>query len=276
MNLLGKILTGVIFVLSLIFATVALMVGAADKNWQVAANNFKAERDALASQNESLKATLTDAETALKQEQSARAIEIARLMTELSQIKGQLVAKETQLAEVTRESQSALAELKQSNARLAELDERVSALSTENVDLQEDIAAQSTQVATLLAQLQQIQSEKSTLDERAKQLSGQLATAMRVMTSANLSLDQEITEFPPKDLTGRVQEVSRKIVVLSLGKDDGLRVGHQFDVVRNGQFKGRVEVVGIEPNRVTAKIVDDLTKSPLQVDDAVVAYIPKG
>ena len=71
---------------------------------------------------------------------------------------------------------------------------------------------------------------------------------------------------------GRILMVSAKVkglVEISLGEDDGVRVGHKFDVFRDNKYLGSLVVKKVTHNRATGEIIPELNEAPIRANDRV-------
>ena len=84
MNLMGKIFTLLILILSIAFLVVAVMVGASHRNWKQAAEVASTKAQGLQNQIAAAKKTSTDKEKKLKAERVSRAYQISQLNSQLS------------------------------------------------------------------------------------------------------------------------------------------------------------------------------------------------
>ncbi len=44
-------------------------------------------------------------------------------------------------------------------------------------------------------------------------------------------------------------------VDISIGSDDGLRPNHRLDILKGGKTVGEIEIVRVEPDRATARVI---------------------
>ncbi len=282
MNLLGKILTGVILVMSLIFATVAMMVGATTKNWKAQADSLTQKVQTAQRLNEGLRGDIDELKMRIKVEAVSRAAAIQALNTLNLNLLEEVKSKEALLTAKTIETERALAELATSNARLKEQDARVLDLQSKNETLIADLTNTKKKLAGLIDNNNQIVGNLEIAKERREQLENILALYTRIMAKNGLDADDETKDIPPANLAGKITSADRERVVISMGKDNGIRVGHQLDVLRGDRFIGRITVTEIQEKRATAKIEKSLTQTAIQKDDKVITYyatsapVPKG
>lgn len=84
-----------------------------------------------------------------------------------------------------------------------------------------------------------------------------------------VTTDKEQT-FP--DVSGTVLEVSKAradLVVISVGSDDGVRLGMKLDVFIPGQYRGKVEVLKVLPDKSLAQVMPDYSRDQILPNDQV-------
>ncbi len=268
MNLVGRILTLLILLLSVCFLVIALMVGATHRNWkEIASANQKAAESAKRLLD-SARSKSTEMEKLLNMERVARTMQLAQLESQLSDARGQYEDKENQLREQTVVAQEALDRLKAAEKRLTEQDTEVAALKGQNKTLIDDIAAQRQSVVNLTSQVFSLQGELESLEQLKMDLSEQLALKTKVMTKHGLADDDLVDQIPPP-VDGVVIRVKDDYIAISLGTDDGLRNGHTFDIYRGDRYIGKAVVTRAEYNMSAARLDKDFLQAPVAEGDHV-------
>ncbi len=268
MNLVGRILTLLILLLSVCFLVIALMVGATHRNWkEIASNNQKAAESAKRLLD-SARSKSTEIEKLLNMERVARTMQLAQLESQLSDARGQYEDKESQLREQTVVAQEALDRLKAAEKRLTEQDTEVAALKGQNKTLIDDISAQRQSVVNLTSQVFSLQGELESLEQLKMDLSEQLALKTKVMTKHGLADDDLVDQIPPS-VDGVVIRVKDDYIAISLGTDDGLRNGHTFDIYRGDRYIGKAVVTRAEYNMSAARLDKDFLQAPVAEGDHV-------
>ncbi len=64
-----------------------------------------------------------------------------------------------------------------------------------------------------------------------------------------------------------------KLVMLSVGSDDGVKKGYRFTVYRNDQYIGKVEVVKVFNDMCSAKVLKPWTKGRIREGDEVATRV---
>jgi hypothetical protein len=269
MNFIGKIFVVLIFVMSLVFMSFAVAVYGTHQNWKAEADKQKTL--VLSASNAFDKAVKErDAfEVELKKERDARAQALAKLETErdaLIKQRDETVKERDGLMVKDRE---AVAALKAQQENLDRLTAEVGGLRGEIREAQSDRDKQFRRAVELTDQIHQAQGEVNRLEERGLQLAAQLASAKLVLDRHGLDKDMPVDDIPPM-IRGKVLAISRdNLVEVSLGSDDGLRIGHTLEVFRGNKYLGRVEVLRTATDRAVGKIVPGFKKGVIQKDDDV-------
>jgi hypothetical protein len=278
MNLVGKIFVVLIFVMSIVFATFSIMVysthtnwrdeierkqavGAKGKGWKERYNEVTVENAQLKGDRENLEKARA-AETMARVQALAKAEnEIARLIQESAQALGQLKTKEE--------------ELTSNNNALHTAEENLKALTGEVQGLRNEIAAsqketdeQIKKAIDLQDQLTQAKGTLAILKERNDQLVMDVSKARMKLKGAGLTLEgpADASQIP---VFGKVTAVSPSKVELSIGTDDGVRIGQELDIYRGDKYVGRIRVIEAKPDNAVASIMTDYQQYPIQRGDNV-------
>ena len=269
MNFIGKILVVLIFVMSLVFMSFAVAVYGTHQNWMAEAEKQKnlvdIARNALTKAEEEQKKL----EAELTREINAREQALAKLETErngLAAEREELVKERDALLVKDKEAVAALDTAQQNLARLTK---EVMGLRTEIRAVQEERDKTFDRIVERTDQVHQLQGEAKRLAERNIQLAAQMASADLVLERHGLHRDMPVDGIPPM-LRGKVLAINRdNMVEVSLGTDDGLRVGHTLEVFRGSKYLGRVQVLRTTTDRAVGKIVPGFKKGVIQKDDDV-------
>ncbi len=161
---------------------------------------------------------------------------------------------------------STLAELKNNNAQLVSKNEELINKSNSASDAQraaqEDKARADAQVKTLMDTVAQLKAQIEELEGAKSDLSAQLEAAVQA------GFDVAKVAAAPQ-IDGVVQSVNSELglVVLSVGADDGVKRGTKFEVFANSQYKGQVVVDDVYPDNSAARIVRQVSGSPIAAND---------
>jgi hypothetical protein len=279
MNLIGKILTVFIFIMSIVFMTFAMMVFATHRNWKEYADNPTAAAGkplGLKQQLEQIQAKRKEAEDLLQrlqndlaQEQAARQRTLAALQVRVTNAEQLLTTKERELATLSAQHSSVAETAKMAQERLATLEKATQEVRDELRTAQQDRDKSFLAVVDLTDKLNQLESLRQILDERNKEAAFQISEMKMVLDSHGLRADERVSHIPPK-VEGVVLEVSGKdLIEISIGADDGLKVGHSLDVYRNNTYLGRLVIRRTDPDRAVGQMIKELQRGQIKRGDRV-------
>ncbi len=279
MTLLGKIFTVAIFVMSLVFMSFSVVVFATHRNWKMLVTNptptetyglglmhqLKNERET----NVNLRSELDELKRQAAIEKTARRHAIGSLETRLASVQELLTEREAQLRTLqVTESESAEA-LNVAMTTVEALRSAVDTLRDEVRVTQADRDRQFERVVSLTDRLQAAMGTQRTLQERSQQLVAQVSDMKRVIDAAGVDVEMDTDAVPPV-LDGLVTAVGQSnLIEVSLGSDDGLRVGHRIEVFRENNYLGHAVVVKTDPNRAVAQIDEKTQRGMIRVRDRV-------
>ncbi len=282
MTLIGKIFTVLIFIMCVMFLCFSVMVAATHKNWQKVVLNpppavaghdpnytvgLKSQVEELNKMIQQKQTLLDNMKNELSREKAARKEALAGLQSKLAQTQAVLAQKELELAALTATHGKAAEALKIAEDANASLMTEVATLRDDVRNVQLDRDAQFDKVVTLTDQINQTQGEITRFTERNKQLGVQVSLMKKEMDAAAIKIGD--SEFVTLPLEGIVTAATDKLVEISIGSDDGLRINDQLDVYRGAKYIGRVSVQKLEPNRAVGVIDPKLSTGPMQKGDRV-------
>lgn len=275
MTLIGKIITVLICIMSLVFMTMAVSVYATHKNWRdvvKGANNqpgLEEQLRQLRTAEDQLKDRLNKVNAQLTHERVARRFALAALQARSKAQEAEVARLETANAELVKSEADMKIALQLTEANAKKLKEEVDQLWADIKVAQADRDKQFTEVVQMTDRLQQLRVEQDRLKEREDQLVDQMARMKRVLTAFGKD------EFTPVDgmapaLRGLVTSISeRDLVEISLGADDGLTAGNTLDVFRDDQYLGRIRILRTEPNRAVGQVLREFRKGLIREGDYV-------
>ncbi|MBI3321216.1 MAG: hypothetical protein HYZ91_02985 [Candidatus Omnitrophica bacterium] len=219
-------------------------------------------------ENDDLKVRLQD----LQQTKSRMETELTRARTELTQAQEELAksteAKETlarsiedrerEISRLTKEMEQTQRESKQSADRLAELQK-----------LNE----------TAKQQLADLRKAKEQLEAKVMELSGQPLVELDKVTVSDQKASGAEGMVMPASATvatpsnGQIVVVNREydFIVMNLGKNQGLSVGQEFQIVRGDEVLGKVKVEKVYDELSAATILPESQKNNIREGDTVKA-----
>ena len=270
MNTLGKLMVLLIFIMSIFFMTFSFMVFMTQTAWKAKADaanqSLQTQRSAntqLENQNKQLQlqraaesAARTTAISALEASLSTSQGELSRAVKELNDLKA---AQQLQEKQVT----GSLTTLQQERSKVDSLRTTINATQAERDNMFAELIDLKNRVLELEANLQRAKlSEAQLLDQVAKQSA--------VLRAYDLSENENISGVAPKR-DGRIREVgpNNKMVVVSLGEDDGIDRGHTLYVHRRDKYLARVRVTKTYPDRSVGRVMEGYQLGAIRSGDSV-------
>lgn len=268
MTLLGKVFTGLIFLLSVIFFAIAVMVNASHIDQKDRADTAESDLSQSQQANRQLQAQLEEVKTELAIEQAARRLALASLQTQYEEAQssyeekekeaGDLNAQVTELIQVTKGTQ---ADLK------AKLDDN-RLLREQIVNARQDRDQLFQRLVSAKDEYNRLQGIYQSLLERERALAGDYTGALEKLQILNIDPNEEL--LAPPEVRGEVVSVGNNLVEVNLGRDDGLRKGYELDVHnRNGQYLGKLKITTVRQNASVAEILTNYRKGYIRAGDLV-------
>lgn len=277
MTLLGKCLTALILILSVMFAALALVATASHKNWRdvvlTGVNRepgLKDQIEAIDRDNQQLRDQRDRTKNALAREQIARKTALAALQTQLDRLQEELGRSGAEVeglrTQVTELTTSDLNKTKQ----LETLTGENARLRTSVRDEQAARDTLFTATLELTDQMNVLRGFKQRLEQRNKQLMAQATRFEEVIAARGIDINEPLDGAPP-ERNGNILQIDRPshLVLISIGSDEGLRAGHFLEVTRAGRYVGKLKVRNTEPDRSVAEILKDYSEGILQEGDRV-------
>jgi len=284
MNLVGKILTALIALLSVVFMSFALAVYATHVNW----------RDRVMNPDDGYQAKLKKEQDAKKDLQGQIDRFVAERDAERKALRDAVAALKTEKENLLRDN----ADMKKSLTEVQERERKAVAALTAT---QNSAAAATDERDQLRKDLAEARKQREEEFRKAVELTDALhqnANDLTTLKSKNVTLVQDLQKYKdllarqgmtqdidvllqklPPAVEGRVLTAagSGGLVEISLGADAGLRKGDRLEVYRTGAggptYLGRVEVVEAVPDRAVCKIIPEYQKGAIQKGDHVASKL---
>jgi predicted nucleic acid-binding Zn-ribbon protein len=278
MTTLGRVFTFLVLLLSVGFFIISLAVNSTHISHKTRLTSLQNQVKQLETTNDELKKFTEQLKTSLSQEQGSRQKALAALQIQLDSAK-------EQLAQTVKELNDKAAVLTAQTQQISETMDRQKLLNSQNETLKTELDKlitdrndQRRKVISLTDALNGLKSveadllaEKARLQNDATLYQAKAETATAALKAAGISDPEDV---PPTELKGEVLAVnSNQLVVVSVGKDDGLREGHKLEVFRNGQYLGRIEIRSLKDDQAIGQILTSFRKGYIQAGDKVAAKI---
>lgn len=275
MTLIGKIFTVLIFVMSIAFMMLSIMVFATHRNWREYAEGT-GTKPGLKQELEKLQALKNEAltqqqqlRTQLAEEQAARKHALAGMTARLVRAENELAAKQQELDTLAANHTQVSAAANTAQQRLTALETEIGQIRNDLRKTEQDLDQKFLTVVDLTDQLNQAVALRDHLNLRNKQAVDQIAQMKQVMDANGLTIDSLVSHIPPK-VEGVVLEVSDKdLIEISIGADDGLKVGHAMEVYRDNTYLGRIVIRRTAPDRAVGQIMKELQRGQIKRGDRV-------
>ena len=296
MNLIGKIFTVLICVMSLIFLALVVAVYATHTNWRSKIMDpnvglAKKLEDASAL-NDELNNKLTKAADDLSVEQADRRQTLSKLENEKVNLQRQLDEMTRKAAEFEQEARDARAAMDAAHLSLEGLRTEVGVLGP---DGRLPVGADGQPVKGLRQEIEEVRKEREELFAKVVELTDKLHQAVNngnALEKRNLELAKVhagamqvlrlhgLTAIPG-DYDGVTPPVEGIVLAsrpgglleINIGEDDGLKKGHTLEVNRGPSgapmYLGRIEVTQVAPDKSVAKVLPQFQQGTIQVGDIV-------
>ena len=259
-------LLGVLAVLAMAVAAVAIVLQMQEHDKRLVKEQEL--RVALA-ENDDLKARLEDAQQAKSKVEE----ELGRLQKEFSQTQEKL-AKAIEAQEILSRS------VEDREKEIGRLTKDLEQTRTQ----QKEVAAQFSELQmereTMKRQLADLEKAKGDLETKVTELSGQptveldkvlVTNAQAPAGAAGGGSAAPSSEQAGTPASGRVMVVNREydFIVMNLGKNHGLSVGQEFQIVRGNEVLGKVKVEKVYDELSAAAILPESRKDSIREGDTV-------
>ncbi len=267
MTLLGKVFTGLVFLLSVIFFSLSVAVNASHINQKVEAEKFQKQASDAKQRNTQLTGLLEVYKNELAIEQVARRSALAALQTQLQQTQQELEAQELDLSNL-QSAHTALVQTEQATQQELEAKTADNELLRRQIkSTREDRNQIFQRLVTAKDQFNRLQGIYQSLAEREQQLAEDYTAAKEKLDILDIGPDT-LLEAPP--VNGKVLAVATDgLVEVSLGRDDGMREGFTLEVHRGGQYLGRLKLRKVRDDKSVAEILTGYQKGYIREGDRV-------
>lgn len=287
MNLVGKILTLLIFVMSITFMVMAVMVYQTHTNWRdvvmrqtAEAGKPKGLKFQLADANaekQQLQAQLEKMQNELDAEKSAHESAVAKLESQVVEMRAEREAADKRIETLLNTAAESSAGVKAAHDTLKDMRGETTTIRGNIRQAQEDRDASLKRAIALADEVHQLETEQKRLAARSEDLVRDNDRMRDILRSTDVNPDGNPAEILP-DVKGLVTAMPGKdLMEVSIGEDDGLQPGHYLEVYRIGggvsTYLGRVEVVRTAPDKAVCKILPDYRKGAIKTGDRVASKL---
>jgi hypothetical protein len=272
MTLLGKVFTGLLFLLSVIFFTLAVAVNASHVNYRELVKNpttgYEARVKKAEEKNRQLTTTLEEIKSELSIEQAARRSALGALQTQIEQRETELAAQEGELTKLLAAHTLLVATEQQTQQDLAARTKDNETLRKQIVDAREDRDQLFGRMTKAVDEYTRLQGMYQSLNERIQQLASDYTGAKEQLEILGIKPNTLVQGAPAAN--GEVTAVSSSgLVEVSLGQDSGMREGLTLEVSRSGQYLGRLKITRVDAGASVAQILTGFQTGYIRKGDRV-------
>lgn len=279
MNFLGKILTGLICITSLLLMFVSIMVYATHKNWKEDATKLQQQLSQARASNQELDSRLQDLETTLTAEAEdlrRQAVKLETERTTLLSLNTTLQSDLDQLRQKERANTAAVASTQANNEKLTEEVETLRGQVRENQQKRDEA------FATMIAATDDLHQAKGKLDvanERNQQIVAELGEKRVLLNENGIDPDTKPGDVVPRvrgQVLAKRRNAGNQLIEISIGSDDGLKPGHTVEVFRGDRYLGRAEILSTDPDRAVGRVIRRFQQGQIQEGDDVATKLRIG
>jgi len=277
MNLVGKIFIVLILLMSLTFMGFAVAVYATHQSWLEAINNpttgYKAKLELATTKRNQLEAQLAELKERTDAERTARVAKLGTLETERTELRRELDGQLNENAKLVQQAREAVATMDTTQQTLAAMRTEVDGLRTNIRKSQTERDEKFKDFIKLTDEFNQAQGELKRLKSQNAVLADQIAHNRTIANRLGVNLEIAAEDHVVK-ADGIIEAASKDgLVEISLGSDDGLKIGTLLNVKRGARYIGRIEVVQTAPEKSVARILKEFRKGPIERNDVVTTPI---
>lgn len=269
MNFLGKILTVLILLMSVVFLTVSVAVFQTHRIWKDVALDNKKKIENLQDRVKAYQVEIEAAKDRLALEQAARRFALSSLQTKYETVESRWQVREQEYQKLQQEA-GVLATVVSTAAQT--LDATLKQNETLRKGLQESQLVRDETFGKVV----ELTDAKNALEGTSQVLKRTNDDLTRMYTLAKSWLDRVGIDMHapvdgrPPTVDGQIVSVGEKdLLEISIGADDGLKQGHTLEVFRGGSYLGRVVVRETWPDRAVVQIIPEFSKGSIKVGDRV-------
>ncbi len=280
MNLVGKILTGLIALFSVLFMALALAVYAGHQNWKTQATNLQTQ---LTKERQDKQKLETDKDTLQKDldaEKKTAATRIKALEDEQKRLQDERGDLKKQVADLDTKSREAIGAMQTTQQAMNAAAEQVKKLRQDVRDVETKRNQEFQTMVDSTEKLHQLANDFRELKKTNNTLVVDLQKYRQIFDKLGLKADPGAYERTAPPVAGHVMAVSDNgtgLIEINVGNDQGLSKGQELEIFRMGDrgatYLGKVEVVSTEPHRAVAKIIPNFQKGSIQKGDNVTSRL---
>ncbi len=272
MTLLGKVFTGLLFLLSVIFFTLAVAVNASHVDYRKLVKDpstgYEARLKKAELKAQQLTTTLEETKSELSIEQAARRSALGALQTQIEQRESELAAQEAELTKLLAAHTALVSTEQQTQQDLSARTKDNETLRKQIVDAREDRDQTFGRLTKAIDERTRLEGMYQSLNERLQQLASDYTGAKEQLEILGLKPNSLAQGAPAAN--GEVTAVSTSgLIQVSLGQDSGMKEGTTLEVSRGGQYLGKAKITRVEADASVAQILTGYQTGYIRKGDRV-------
>jgi outer membrane murein-binding lipoprotein Lpp len=275
MNLLGRLFIVLIFIGSVMFMSLSVVLYATHTNWREQAVKLDGDLKKKTQDLAELQRAKDAMETALRLEIRIQANRNVTLKTTVDQLAQDNEDAKAELADLKGELTAQVAAVKAAHETTERLRVRLDETSKKLLVAQSDWMDMSTQLVSKIDEAHGLATQLANYQSASSLLAKDYRDAMEVLRINGLTGDPALyASHPPVGIRGTVTEVRpRGVVEISVGADSGLIKGHHLDVIRNREgrsaYIGKIEITDVVADRAVARVMPEFRRGVVQLGDEI-------
>lgn len=275
MNTVGKILTGVVAFLGILILALSVLYFTFSPDWKGQATAAQEELNAAKKETQSLQSELDTINATADKERTLMLANIKALATAVEKGNADITKQESERLDSEKLLQESLSKMAAASSKLKATQEmrdgllkRVGATKQErdrNFDL---VNRMTDELRQRQAELDALTVENESLTAETNRLRGIVekeGVDATTLASEPLPLDAHVVEVLDTD--------QGRLVAVSAGSDQGLKVGNTLEVYRKSdgtaRYLGRIEIVDVQADRCSCRVLPEFAKDAVQQGDQV-------
>lgn len=273
MNFFGKILVMIILVFSIFFMASSMLVYVTHTNWRDKImdpqTGLRVELDKLTAQLSDAQSNRVKLEADVKNERESRRRDVSKLETQRLALEAERNTLQAQEATFRQQLADAVQAMQSTQDTLSKLRDEIVVLRTAVDTARNEREVALDKSIELQGKLDVADGELANLTRINERVAADLAKHQLALQDLGAQLDRG---GPPR-VQGKIVAFNDDgLMEINLGSDDGLEVGHTLEVFRDdpSKYLGRVEVIRTEADRLVARLIPQLRRGSIQLDDDVI------
>ena len=190
-----------------------------------------------------------------------------KLTSQVQDLENEVAVLQENIALVTEEKEQVIKEAETKNAKIAEISELLESEKSEKTTLAQELESATADYEEIQRKLASLQDEKEQLEGQLREAKSQEQLAVTqpqtqpVVDLGKVSVGNPVSQMTSPDLPGKMGRIlvvndEFNFVVVSFGKNDGLKGGEVLSISREGKLVGKVQVEKLYDAISAATILD--------------------